>query len=130
MPVIISTSHSQVNFSPIFRLNFLVDTGASRTQISWNDANSKNIVIRLLPLGSIFTGLGSRVRGYNLPGCQLIFKSNIGTSRLSIDNLSISDYETIDGKPCPISPSLLGMDILDGFDFLSEPKYGRLYLRR
>jgi hypothetical protein len=57
VPVIVQTRHR----SP-FKLNFLIDTGASRTQISWSDATTVDIVIRALPPDdSPFTGMGGTV---------------------------------------------------------------------
>ena len=45
------------------RFNFLIDTGASRTQLSWKDADYFGIVIRSLPSDVNTIGLGGTVRG-------------------------------------------------------------------
>jgi Aspartyl protease len=125
VPLIIYSAY--YNFSA--RFNFLLDTGASRTQLSWNDADYFGVVIRQLPPDANITGLGGTVRGYLLQQCTLIFKSNIGRYDLSLANLSVSDYETIDGRTCPVLPSVLGIDILDKFDLMFE-EYGRVFLRQ
>jgi hypothetical protein len=112
------------------RFNFLIDTGAARTQLSWIDASYFGVLIRTLPLDTNnFIGLGGIVRGYLLQKCTLVFKSNTGRYNLFLDNISVSDYETIDGMSCPAVPSVLGIDVLDKFDLLFE-SYGRVFLRQ
>lgn len=108
-----------------FKINLLVDTGASRTQMSWNDAQyAGGFIIRLLPAdNSSYTGIGGSVRGYILEQTTLTFKSSAGKYDITIGNLSVSDYETTDGRPCPFTASMLGMDLLSRFDLLFEDTY-------
>jgi predicted aspartyl protease len=107
-----------------FRRDFLVDTGASRTQISWNDASSAGIMIRKLPQDKApFDGIGGTVNGYILEQNILIFKGNLGAYQMSINYLSVSDFLTTDGRPCPAMPSMLGIDLLSRFDILFEGNY-------
>lgn len=114
---------------PRFRLDFLVDTGATRTQISWKDAILVGINIRSLPKDeSPYTSMAGTVAAYVLERCTLIFSSNLGKFDNPIAKLSVSDFVTTDGKPCPILPSVLGIDILSTFDILFEGVYAFLRL--
>lgn len=107
-----------------FWINFLLDTGASKTQLSWNDANYYGVIIRSLPPdNSIYSGLGGSVKGYSLYGTTLTFKSNNGRYMRSIDSLSVSDYKTTDGRQCPRVSSVLGIDIVSLFDIYFRGKY-------
>jgi hypothetical protein len=108
-------------------VDFLIDTGASKTQISWNDAILRINIKSLQSDNYIYTGIGGSVKGYILSQTTLFFKSNLGRYNIPIDNLSVMDYENIDGKPCPISASMLGIDILSKFDILFRDKYAFLY---
>jgi gag-polyprotein putative aspartyl protease len=100
--------------------SFLVDTGATITQLSWNDAQRFGIHIRKLPKDQIFGGIGGRVQGYLLQRCTIYFLSDSGLFTYPLGDLSVSDKETIDGIPCPPVPSVLGIDILHRFDILFE----------
>jgi hypothetical protein len=102
VPVIIYSAYYKRNA----RFNFLIDTGATFT----------------------YEGVGGGVMGYLLQGCTLVFNSNIGRYDIPLGDLSVSDFLTIDGKPCPPLPSVLGIDVLDKFDLLFETN--RLYLRK
>jgi hypothetical protein len=131
VPVIVSTKHKQTLMPPRFKIDFLIDTGAARTLISWYDAHSKKIAIRALPPDNLtYVGFGGSVKGYLLPNSILTLKTNIGTYNIPEGNVNVSDYQTTDGITCPIVPSVLGMDMLSGFDLLLEPEYGKMYLRR
>jgi hypothetical protein len=125
VPVILYSAYNNVDA----RFNFLVDTGATITQLNWNDATNFGVAIKGLPQDTNFTGLGGTVKGYLLRQCTLTFKSNIGRYDLYLDNLSVSDYETTDGRPCPIVPSVLGIDVLDKFDLIFET-YDKVFLRQ
>jgi hypothetical protein len=108
-----------------FSINFLIDTGASRTQLSWNDAHKfGRIIIRNLPPdNSNYRGIGGTVNAYVLPQTTLTFKSSVGIYNIAIGNLSVSDFETIDHRPCPFTSSMLGIDILCRFDILFKDTY-------
>ena len=73
------------------------------------DADYFGVLIRNLPPDTTFISMGGGVRGYLLQQCTLIFKSNIGRYDLSLGNLGVSDFETIDGRQCPVLPSVLGL---------------------
>jgi predicted aspartyl protease len=100
--------------------NFLVDTGATITMLSWNDAKHYGVNIRNLPSGVPFDSIGGRVQAYWLPRCKFTFISNDGLFPLPIGDLRVSDYETVGGRRCPPAFSMLGMDILHEFDIFSD----------
>jgi hypothetical protein len=125
VPVIVYSDYYKRNA----RFNFLIDTGATRTQLSWIDANSFGLNIRNLPKDIfIYEGVGGGVMGYLLQECTFVFNSNIGRYDIPLGDLSVSDFLTIDGKPCPPLPSMLGIDVLDKFDLLFEAN--RIFLRK
>lgn len=105
-----------------FYINFLIDTGAVRTQISWNDADFNGIIIRALPKdNAVFTGIAAgRIQGYNLPLSTLYFYTNFGFQNMPAGNLSVGDFKTLEGIDCPPTRSMLGIDILKRFDILFE----------
>jgi hypothetical protein len=108
---------------------FLIDTGASKTQLGWNDAQKNGIDIRKLPQNNrISTGIGGRVKSYLLTNSNIIFNGLRGTLNFKIKNLNVSDYETIDKKSAPPTPSLLGIDFLIGFNILFDKNI--VYLKR
>ena len=85
------------------------------------------IIIRTLPPDtSIYTGTTGSVTAYLLKQTTLTFRSNTGRYDIWINDLSISDYETTDGKVCPITSSMLGIDILYKFDILFEDTFAIL----
>jgi hypothetical protein len=114
-----------------FWINFLLDTGASRTQLSWNDAvNYGRINITILPRDRLtYAGLGGAVTAYILQQTTLTFRSNIGKYDIPIGDLSVSDSVTTDGRKCPITSNMLGMDILYKMDLLFENTYAMLRTR-
>jgi hypothetical protein len=118
VPITVYTSHLLKYLS----IDFLIDTGAARTQISWNDAHINGIAIRLLPKdNAVFSGIGvGSIQGYNLPDSKLYFDTNFGVKSLPAGNLSVMDFRTTDDKNCPPSRSMLGTDILRHFDILFE----------
>jgi hypothetical protein len=77
----------------------------------------------LPPDNSIYTGTTGSVKAYLLKETTLTFRSNIGRYDILLNDLSISDFETTDGKPCPIISSMLGIDILYKFDILFEDTF-------
>jgi hypothetical protein len=109
----------------------LVDTGATLTQISWSDAITHGIIITDLPSSnnSIVEGIGGSVRTYTLPNNLLMFRASNGRFDIPMDKLNVMYFKTIDGKNCLNSPSLLGIDILQMFDFLTEKKSAFLRMK-
>jgi hypothetical protein len=109
----------------------LVDTGATLTQISWSDAITHGIIIKDLPSSnnSIVEEIGVSARTYTLPNNLLIFKDSNGRFDIPMDKLNVMYFKTIDGKTCPYSPSLLGIDVLQMFDILTEKKSAFLRMK-
>lgn len=104
-------------------LDFLIDTGAPRTVMSWNDAEHYGVHIQSLPKDDYkkFEGIGGiEIWGYLLPQSALIFRSDSGNLKLSVSDLSVADNLTTTGEYYPPSSSVLGLDILEKFDLLFD----------
>lgn len=111
-------------------MNFLVDTGSPMTHMSWNDATSNNIDISSLPRHNrLFNSVVGPIRGYLLPQCTLIFKSNTGVYSMPVGELCIYDYQNINNDSYFIVPSVIGIDIISQFDLLFEDEKEQMYLR-
>ena len=114
-----------------FGINFLIDTGAARTQLSWNDATEYGRIIigRLPPDNFIYKGIGGTVKAYVLEGTTFTFRRDNGRHDINIGNLSVSDYETTDHRKCPRISSMLGIDILCMFDLLFDNTFVMLNIK-
>ena len=101
-----------------FILNFLIDTGASFTTISWNDDQDNKMNIKNLKMDNIpFNGIGGgQVNRYVLSNSCLIFASDQGGYYHSIPNLYVGSSHTTNGIKCPEFPSLLSIDIINQFE--------------
>ena len=109
-------------------INFLVDTGASRTVISDRDALFLMIDYKKLRKNSEkLSGIGGSVETYTLDDTILIFKTDTGQLEIKLpilflnhDLVSMKEEDQI--KVLRI-PSLLGRDILNRFRLIySEPE--------
>jgi hypothetical protein len=108
-------------------INFLLDTGASSTMISWNDARDNKIsTTGLLMHTRRTTGVGGGIiNNYILPSSVLFFAGWDGWIQQPIQ-VYISDSKTIDGNNCTRLPSYIGMDILSRFDLYTKGIYAYL----
>ncbi len=120
VPVFISTSYKRLFFLD----KFLIDTGATTTSLSWNNAQYHRIDIRKLTKASrISSGIGGRVDNYVLPDSTIIFITSEGRRcDYKISTLYVKDYNTVEGFPCPEGSNLLGIDTIDQFDFVIQDK--------
>jgi hypothetical protein len=55
---------------------------------------------------------------------------NIGTYNLDINKLELSNYLIVDGRLCPPVSRVLGIDILNKFNFSFSDDLERLFLTR
>ncbi|HZD34123.1 MAG TPA: hypothetical protein VE130_02875 [Nitrososphaeraceae archaeon] len=111
----------------LFKINFLVDTGASTTLLSWNDVPYTTLQTNLRE-GRTFTGLGGSVKAFILSQCSLLLYADTGIYNLAVDELDLSNYLTVDGRLCPPAASVLGIDILNKFDISISDDLERLFL--
>lgn len=120
VPVFIATSHNSLFFLD----KFLIDTGATTTSLSWKNAQDHRIDIRKLTKASrVSSGIGGRVDNYVLPDSTIIFITSEGRRYdYKISTLYVRDYENVEGYPCPAGSNLLGIDIIDHFDFVVQDK--------
>jgi hypothetical protein len=56
----------------VLKINFLVDTGASRTLLSWNEVPYATLRTNLRE-DTIYTGIGGSFKAFLLPECSLFF---------------------------------------------------------
>jgi hypothetical protein len=108
-----------------FKIDLLVDTGSSRTQLTANHIlYFAGILPNTLPEGETYKGIeGSEVKSYILKGTTLRFLTDIGPYDV-IMPLSISS--TID----IFLPGILGMDILREFDIILDGPFGVILRKR
>ena len=114
-----------------FDITFIVDTGASQTQLNWNDAQSTGFFFNIrfpfmMVSDGTYRGIGGDVGARKIAGINITFNSNIGKHTEELDWLSISNEYTVDGRKIPPMNSLLGIDILQRFDILFESKFAHL----
>jgi len=104
---------------------FLIDTGATRTTISSDDANRYNLYNNkyLQKDSRTHGGIGGgRIMAYILPKCKLIFElsGNDDIGIFNLGDLSIHYPKNMDGSSSKDIKSMLGMDVLKYFDILFE----------
>ncbi len=100
-------------------INFLIDTGASTTSISWNDAMENSILYKYLnehPRRGGGLGYGKIIK-YILPNISIFFPTTKGKYwYYDAQNILIMDHETTKKNQCLPHPSLLGIDIINQFE--------------
>ncbi|MDN5847218.1 MAG: retroviral-like aspartic protease family protein, partial [Candidatus Nitrosocosmicus sp.] len=110
-------------------INFLIDTGAVSTMISWNNAKDiMHIDIKTLPKNRMkFLGIGGgEINSYILSTYQLLFASEGGWYNHHILNISVGDSHTTNGERCPEISSIIGMDIISQFKFSTDGNFAYL----
>ena len=105
-------------------IEFLIDTGASRTVLAEGDTEGLEINyedIHKLPKGLL--GFGGRVDTYVIDDAELLFESDEGVYREHLRPLFVAKHEIKDKQlqeRMKQLPSVLGCDILDKFAFIRD----------
>jgi len=105
-------------------IEFLVDTGASRTVLTEGDtAKLKINYVHLQKLTQGMLGFGGRVDTYVIDDAELLFESDKGVHREHLRSLFVAKHE-IEEKQLRERmkqlPSVLGCDILDKFALIRD----------
>ena len=81
----------------VFKINFLVDTGAPATLLSWNEVPYTTLQTNLRE-DRMYTAMGGSFKTLILPECSLCFYANTGIYNLEVGDLGLSNYLTVDGR--------------------------------
>jgi len=114
-------------------VNFLIDTGASKTVISDKDAIFLKIdYAKLKPAPQKLSGIGGSVDTYVFENTVLIFKTDAGKLEFKFPILFLKHNFTSMNEEDRIKilriPSLLGRDILNRFKLIYNPLENKLEL--
>lgn len=110
------------------QIEFLIDTGATRTIISDRDALWLGIDYRKLRKTKASMGIGGTVDTYEILGATLSFAAEGGKSfKWSPEKIFAIKHKKIDGKVKRI-PSILGRDFLNRFTLVYSKKTDRAFI--
>jgi hypothetical protein len=110
-------------------VEFLVDTGATRTTISDKDAIRLGIdYLMLEKLGEGMLGIGGTVDTYNLKDIKLIFnQENRITREEVLEKICVLKHPLLTPQILRI-PSILGRDILNKYALIYDKRVEKAYL--
>ena len=110
-------------------LEFLVDTGASRTTICDKDAIKLGIDFSMLEkLGEGMLGVGGVVNTYVLKDVKLVFRREDERSHVeSFERIYVLKHAVLDEKILRL-PSILGRDMLNKYLFVYDNKRGKAFV--
>ena len=110
-------------------LEFLVDTGATRTTISDKDAIRLGIDYAALEkLGEGMLGIGGTVDTYSLQDAKLIFhQENKKTHTETLEKICVLKHPQLNERILRI-PSILGRDILNKHAFIYDKRQEKAYI--
>ena len=110
-------------------LEFLVDTGATRTTISDKDAIRLCIdYMTLEKLGEGMLGIGGTVDTYNLKDTKLIFhQENKKTHEETLERICVLKHPQLNERILRI-PSILGRDILNKYSLIYDKRQEKAYI--
>lgn len=113
-------------------VEFLIDTGASATNILDNDAIRLRIdYSRLHEAETGAIGIGGEVATYILPGVKLAFKEEKGSYELPLDRIFVLKHEVEDPEVrerIKNIPSLLGRDVINRAKLFLDRENGQVLL--
>jgi len=105
-------------------LEFIVDTGASKTIISDRDALWLGIDYGKLRKAKPSLGIGGTVRTFAIDGAELIFrKDSGGSSAIGLESVFVMKHRKADEGIMRI-PSILGRDFLNRYSLVCSHKTG------
>jgi hypothetical protein len=110
-------------------IEFLVDTGASRTTICDKDAIRLGIDFgKLEKLGEGMLGIGGVVDTYVLKDVKLVFRREDEKSHVqNFERIYILKHAVLDEKIMRI-PSILGRDILNKYALVYDKRHEKAYI--
>jgi hypothetical protein len=110
-------------------VEFLVDTGASRTTICDKDAIKLGIDYnRLERFSEGMLGVGGIVNAYILRDVRLIFRREDERSHVeSFERIYVSKHAVLDERIMRL-PSILGRDMLNKYSFVYDKRHERAFL--
>ena len=110
-------------------IEFLVDTGASRTTICDKDAIRLGIDFgKLEKLGEGMLGIGGVVDTYVLKDVKLVFRREDDKSHVqNFERIYILKHAVLDEKIMRI-PSILGRDILNKYALIYDKRHEKAYI--
>ena len=110
-------------------VEFLVDTGASRTTICDKDAVRLGINFeKLEQLREGMLGIGGLVDAYLLKSVKLTFRREDGKTHVEhLDKIYVLKHAVLDERIMRI-PSILGRDLLNKYAFVYDKRYETAYI--
>lgn len=110
-------------------IEFLVDTGASRTTICDKDAVRMGIDFdKLDKLSEGMLGIGGAVDTYVMKNVKLTFRRENGKSHVeNMERIYVLKHAVLDERIMRI-PSILGRDILNKYAFVYNKKHETAYI--
>jgi len=115
------------------KVRFLIDTGASMTILLDKDVKDIGLDVgKLKGADNQVGGIGGSVETYIIEDAKIVFKTNEGFYDQSLFlYIGIHDLTRADEyakRRILVMPSLLGREILNGFNFYCSPQRGEIYL--
>ena len=110
-------------------MEFLVDTGASRTTICDKDAIKLRIdYSKLESISEGMLGIGGIVNAYILRDVKLVFRREDEKSHVeNFERIYILKHAILDEKILRL-PSILGRDMLNKYSFVYDKKHERTFM--
>lgn len=110
-------------------IEFLIDTGASRTTILDKDTTRLGLDLsKLEKLSKGMLGIGGTVETYTIRNAKLTFRTQNGKSHTeNLEKIYVLKHPHIDEKIMRI-PSILGRDILNKYALVYDKRHENAYV--